>query len=79
MEKMLGIDFGTVNIVGGGSKDGYLNELTAKYTGKPVTAGPTEATAIGNILVQMIAAGEIKDLADGRNIIKKSFNITEVK
>ncbi len=79
MEKMLGISFGTVNIVGGGSKDGYLNELTAKYTGKPVTAGPTEATAIGNILVQMIAAGEIESLADGRNIIKNSFDITEVK
>lgn len=79
MENMLGISFGTVNIVGGGSKDGYLNELTALYTGKPVTAGPTEATAIGNLLVQMLASGDIKTLADGRNIIKKSFNIVEVK
>lgn len=79
MEKKLGVSFGTVNIVGGGSKDSYLNELTAEYTGKPVTAGPTEATAIGNLLVQMIAAGEIKDLAQGREIIKSSFDIVEVK
>lgn len=79
MEKKLGVSFGTVNIVGGGSKDCYLNELTAEYTGKPVTAGPTEATAIGNLLVQMIAAGEIKDLAEGREIIKSSFDIVEVK
>ena len=79
MEKKLGVSFGTVNIVGGGSKDSYLNELTAEYTGKPVTAGPTEATAIGNLLVQMIAAGEINDLAQGREIIKSSFDIVEVK
>lgn len=79
MEKKLGVSFGTVNIVGGGSKDSYLNELTSEYTGKPVTAGPTEATAIGNLLVQMIADGEIKDLAEGREIIKSSFDIVEVK
>ena len=79
IESKLGIKFDCVNIVGGGSKDTYLNELTAKYTGKPVVAGPTEATAIGNLLVQMIASNEIDDLSSGRDIIKNSFDITEVK
>ena len=79
IESKLGIKFDCVNIVGGGSKDIYLNELTAKYTGKPVVAGPTEATAIGNLLVQMIASNEIDDLSSGRDIIKNSFDITEVK
>ena len=79
IESKLGIKFDCVNIVGGGSKDTYLNELTAKYTEKPVVAGPTEATAIGNLLVQMIAANEIDDLSSGRNIIKNSFDITEVR
>ena len=79
IETKLGVNFDCVNIVGGGSKDTYLNELTAKYTGKPVVAGPTEATAIGNLLVQMIISNEIADLSAGRDIIKNSFNITEVK
>ena len=79
IESKLGIKFDCVNIVGGGSKDTYLNELTAKYTEKPVVAGPTEATAIGNLLVQMIDANEIDDLSSGRNIIKNSFDITEVR
>ena len=79
IESKLGIKFDCVNIVGGGSKDTYLNELAAKYTGKPVVAGPTEATAIGNLLVQMIASNEIDDLSSGRDIIKNSFDITEVK
>ena len=79
IESKLGIKFDCVNIVGGGSKDTYLNELTAKYTKKPVVAGPTEATAIGNLLVQMIASNEIDDLSSGRDIIKNSFDITEVK
>lgn len=68
----------SVNIVGGGSKDGYLNELTARATGLPVFAGPTEGTALGNLIVQMIAGGEFSDLAAARRAIKKSFPIKEV-
>ncbi len=79
IEKKLGICFDSINIVGGGSKDGYLNELTAQYTKKPVIAGPTEATAIGNLLVQMIASGDIESLSQGRDMIKNSFDILEVK
>lgn len=59
----------TLNIVGGGSKDVYLNELTAKATGLEVVAGPTEGTAIGNLVVQMIASGEFADLAEARKAI----------
>ena len=49
-------------MVGGGTKDGFLCQLTADATGTPVIAGPIEATAMGNIAVQIIAAGAIKDL-----------------
>ena len=67
--------YSTLNIIGGGSRDGLLNELTAKATGKRVVTGPVEATAIGNIIMQMIGSGEIADLAEARKIIKKSFEI----
>jgi rhamnulokinase len=59
----------SLNIVGGGSKDGYLNELTAAATGLEVITGPVEGTAIGNLIVQMIAGGEFSDLASARSAI----------
>ena len=62
---------------GGGSQDMYLNQMTANATQLPVFAGPTEGTALGNLMVQMIRAGEFKDLADARASIKKSFTILE--
>ncbi len=65
-------------IVGGGSQDLYLNELTKQYTGIKVYFGPTEATAIGNIILQMIVNKEIKNIECGRNLIKKSFDVMEV-
>ena len=58
------------------SKDEYLNELTAKATGKPVFAGPTEATALGNLLTQMITAGALSDLTAARHSVKAAFPIT---
>ena len=64
-----GKEYTTLNIVGGGSQDTYLNELTAKATGLEVVAGPTEGTAIGNLIVQMIASGEFFDLAEARKAI----------
>jgi rhamnulokinase len=75
LEMLTGQRFGDIHIVGGGSKDGYLNRLTALHTGKTVLAGPTEATAIGNLTAQMIVAGELADLAEGRECIKRSFEI----
>ncbi|MBO5479814.1 MAG: rhamnulokinase [Clostridia bacterium] len=78
LEEMTGEKYDTLNIIGGGSKNGFLNELTAKYTGKKIVAGPTEATAIGNLFAQMLVGGEIENLQKGRKIIKKSFGIGEL-
>ena len=65
----------TIYVVGGGANAGYLNELTAKYTGKKVSAGPSEATAIGNIVVQMLHDGVFKDLPEARTCVGKSFDV----
>lgn len=75
IESITGKQFDSIHIVGGGSNADYLNRLTAKETGKVVYAGPTEATAIGNLSAQMIAAGDLQDLSDARNCIYKSFDI----
>ncbi len=77
MEESLGVVYPCIHIVGGGANADYLNELTAKATGKTVYAGPTEATAIGNLTAQMIAAGEFSDLNDARHCIFNSFDIKE--
>lgn len=66
LSALTGKSYTSLNIVGGGSKDGYLNELTAEATGLEVITGPTEGTAIGNLIVQMIAGGEFADLASAR-------------
>ena len=76
LEALTGITYDAIHIVGGGSKDEYLNELTAKATGKPVFAGPTEATALGNLLTQMITAGALSDLTAARHSVKAAFPIT---
>ncbi|MDR2177095.1 MAG: rhamnulokinase [Treponema sp.] len=58
LEDITGTKYPAISVIGGGSKDGYLNDLTARYTGKEIHAGPAEATAIGNILLQMKHAGQ---------------------
>jgi rhamnulokinase len=63
----------TLHIVGGGAQNQILNQLTADYSGLQVIAGPTEATALGNLIVQMIAAGELASLDAGRQLIRSSF------
>jgi len=78
LARLTGKTYTSVNIVGGGSKDGYLNALTAEATGLEVFAGPTEGTAIGNLVMQFIAAGECKDLAAARDVIRASFDVTKV-
>ncbi|MCI9360532.1 MAG: rhamnulokinase [Hungatella sp.] len=75
LEQVTGKHYGQVHIVGGGANADYLNRLTAKYTGRPVYAGPTEATAIGNLTAQMIEAGEYGSLAEARRGIFESFEI----
>lgn len=75
IEALTGITYPKIQIVGGGANAQYLNELTAKYTGKNVCAGPTEATAVGNLAAQMIAAGKLKDLKAARICIAESFEM----
>ncbi|MBQ7153097.1 MAG: rhamnulokinase [Clostridia bacterium] len=78
IEALTGKPIAALHIIGGGSKDGYLNRLTAEKTGKPVYAGPTEATAIGNILAQMLGTGVFKDLAQARKAVFDSFEVKRV-
>lgn len=73
VEKITGKTFDTINIVGGGSNASYLNNLTKEFTGKNVIAGPSEATAIGNIGAQMIADKVFKDINEFRNTVSQSF------
>lgn len=75
MEKITNRPIDSINIVGGGSNINLLNQLTSTLSGKQVYAGPNEATAIGNLIVQMITSGELKDLEEGRNVIRNSFEI----
>ena len=75
IEAITGKKYSTIYVVGGGSNAGYLNELTAKYTGRKVSAGPSEATAIGNIIVQMLHDGVFASLPEARTCVKKSFDV----
>ncbi|WP_027219036.1 rhamnulokinase [Butyrivibrio fibrisolvens] len=79
LEKLTGNKYTSINIVGGGSQDMYLNKRTAQATGLPVFAGPTEGTALGNLIVQFICSGEYKNLQEARDAIKKSFDIKCIK
>ena len=75
LEEMTERTFSRIHVVGGGSNAGYLNELTARATGKEVHAGPGEATAIGNITAQMLKAEEFKSIEEARTTIHESFGI----
>lgn len=75
IEHLTGKSIQQLHIVGGGSNNALLNQMTASATGRTVFAGPSEATAIGNILIQGIANGLIKDLAELRQIVRSSFPI----
>lgn len=77
LEKVTGKSYASLNIVGGGSKDCYLNQLTANATGLPVYAGPTEGTVIGNLLVQFLASTEFADLQTARKAVAASFEVKE--
>ncbi|MCR4674747.1 MAG: rhamnulokinase [Lachnospiraceae bacterium] len=79
VEKNTKKEYERIYIIGGGANAGYLNELTAKATGKEIYAGPTEATAIGNIMAQMIANKELKDLTAARKTVRESFEIKVYK
>ncbi len=75
IQKLTGVKYDRINIIGGGSNAVYLNQLTAKYTGTAVHAGPGEATAIGNILAQMLQAGVFTSLQEARRSVADSFAV----
>ena len=75
LQTLTGRTYTSLNIVGGGSQNKTLNQMTANLTGLPVLAGPTEGTALGNLAAQMIAAGEVADLAAFRALLPCSFPI----
>ena len=77
IEKLAGKTIDNVFIVGGGSKDTYLNKLTAQYTGKKVVTGLSEATATGNLLSQIMFDKKIS-LAQARELVRNSFDIKEI-
>ena len=76
LEEISGRKITQIHIVGGGSQNQALCQFTADATGLPVYAGPVEATAIGNILVQAMAKGNIQSHAELRDIVKASFPLT---
>ena len=75
LEEMTGEHYDALNIVGGGANADYLNQLTANRTGKTVYAGPTEATAIGNIVCQLLSRGVFSSVEEARVCIFESFSI----
>lgn len=79
LEGITGVKYDRIHIVGGGANADYLNRLTAKATGRSVYAGPTEATAIGNLAAQMMAAGALDGLKAARACILRSFPIQKIE
>jgi rhamnulokinase len=75
LEELTGRRFDEIRIVGGGSRNRLLKQWTADATGRRVTAGPAEATALGNISLQMMATGAVSSLAEARAIIERSFPV----
>jgi len=72
LERLVGARITEVQIVGGGSRNTLLNQFTADATGRTVIAGPVEATALGNVAMQMVATGAVGDLAEARRLIERS-------
>lgn len=79
LEQLTNKKFESLSIVGGGSQNQLLNELTSKECKIKIYAGPIEATAIGNVIMQLIATKVIKNVYEGRELIKRSFPVDEVK
>jgi sugar (pentulose or hexulose) kinase len=75
IDEMCGERIPAINIVGGGTQEEQLSQFAANACGRPVYAGPVEATALGNIAAQAIALGEIKDMWEARQVIADSFEV----
>jgi rhamnulokinase len=75
LEEIFEKQYKRINVFGGGCQNELLNELLAKVTKKEVLAGPVEATAIGNIVAQLLSYKKVADLEEARTLIEKSFEI----
>src|SRR5207302_5841098 len=75
LEELLGRRLDTIHVVGGGCQNTLLCQLTADACNRTVLAGPMEATAIGNVLLQAIGLGLLGSLADGREVVRRSFDV----
>ena len=75
LDALAGKRLGTIHIIGGGAKNELLDQFAADATGRTVVTGPIEATALGNVLVQAIALGHIGSLAEGRDVVARSFEL----
>lgn len=79
LEEITSLRLTTLHIVGGGSQNKLLNQLSANATGRTVIAGPVEATAVGNVLIQAIALGHLESLDELRRVVRQSFAVTTYK
>lgn len=75
LETLLGRKLEIIHIVGGGSRNRILNQFVADATNRTVIAGPSEATAMGNILIQAIGAGQLAGLTEAREIVRRSTTL----
>ena len=73
LERVTGMRLDRLHVVGGGSRNALLCEWTAQAAGRPVIAGPEEATLVGNLLVQAMALGELASLDEAREVVRRSF------
>ena len=77
LEELTGGRLAKIHIVGGGTQNRTLCQMTADACNRPVVAGPVEATAAGNLLLQARAAGDIGSIADAREVVRRSFEIND--
>jgi rhamnulokinase len=75
LDELTGRRLATIHIIGGGAKNALLDQFAADATGRTVVTGPVEATALGNVLVQAIALGHIGSVAEGREVVRRSFEL----
>ncbi len=75
IQEVVGRPLSTIHVVGGGSRNRFLSQMTADATGRPVVAGPVEATAAGNLLAQGMSLGILNSHGEGRELVKRSFPV----
>lgn len=79
IEEVTGRTYDTIHVVGGGCQDKFLDRLLVETTGKEIYAGPVEATAIGNIMAQMLRDKVFEDLKEARQVVAKSFDVKRIE